>query len=48
MVVSMTQGAGTVTYSYCQKLGHLFNHCPFVDDRLRQLFREEEEVMNIH
>ncbi len=25
---------------------HLFNCCPFVDDRLKQLLREE--VMNIH
>jgi hypothetical protein len=24
----------------------MFNHCPFVDDRLRQLLREE--VMDIH
>jgi hypothetical protein len=24
----------------------MFNHCPFVDDRLRQLFREE--VMNTY
>jgi hypothetical protein len=27
-------------------MGHLFNCCPFVDDRLRQLFREE--MMNTH
>jgi hypothetical protein len=27
-------------------MGHLFNHCPFVDDKLRQLAREE--VMNTH
>jgi hypothetical protein len=27
-------------------MGHLFNHCPFVDDRLRQLLREE--VMNTY
>jgi hypothetical protein len=27
-------------------MGHLFNHCPFVDDILKQLFREE--MMNIH
>jgi hypothetical protein len=25
-------------------MGHLFNRCPFVDDRLRQLLKEE--VMN--
>jgi hypothetical protein len=27
-------------------MGHLFNRCPFVDDKLRQLLREE--VMNVH
>ncbi len=27
-------------------MGHLFNYCPFVDDRIRQLLREE--VMNVH
>jgi hypothetical protein len=27
-------------------VGHLFNHCPFVDDRLKQLLKEE--VMNVH
>jgi hypothetical protein len=27
-------------------MGHLLNGCPFVDDRLKQLFREE--VMNTH
>jgi hypothetical protein len=32
--------------SYCHQMGHLFNHYPFVDDRLRQLFKEE--VMNSH
>ncbi len=31
---------------YCQQVGHLFNHYPFVDDRLRQLLKEE--VMNVH
>jgi hypothetical protein len=25
---------------------HMFNRCPFIDDRVRQLFREE--VMNTH
>jgi hypothetical protein len=40
------QGARIVTYSYCHKMGHLFNCCPFVDDRLRQLLRVE--MMNIH
>ncbi len=35
-----------MTYSYCHKMGHLFNHYPFVNDRLRQLLREE--VMNAH
>jgi len=27
-------------------MGHLFNYCPFIDDRLRQL--PKEEVMNVH
>jgi hypothetical protein len=27
-------------------MGHMFNHCPFVDDKLTQLLREE--VMNVH
>ncbi len=27
-------------------MGHMFNHCPFVDDRLRQLLKAE--VMNTH
>ncbi len=40
------QGVGIITYSYYQHVGHLFNHCPFVDDILRQLLREE--VMNVH
>jgi hypothetical protein len=40
------QGAQTMTYSYCYQMGHLFSHCPFVDDILGQLLREE--VMNIH
>ncbi len=35
-----------MTYSYCYQTGHMFNHCPFVDDRLRKLLREE--VMNTH
>jgi hypothetical protein len=35
-----------MTCSYCHKMGHMFNYCPFVDDRLRQLLREE--VMNTH
>jgi hypothetical protein len=29
------QGVGTITYSYYQQVGHLFNRYPFVDDRLR-------------
>jgi len=32
--------------SYYHQMGHMFNRCPFVDDRLKQLFKEE--VMNIH
>jgi hypothetical protein len=27
-------------------MGHMFNHCPFVNDKLRQLFKEE--AMNTH
>ncbi len=40
------QGAGTITYTYCQHVGQMLNHGPFVDDRLRQLLREE--LMNVH
>jgi hypothetical protein len=40
------QGVGIVTHSYCHQMGHLLNHCPLVDDRLRQLLWEE--VMNVH
>jgi hypothetical protein len=40
------QGVGIMTCSYCHKMGHMFNRCPFVDDRLKQLFWEE--VMNTH
>jgi hypothetical protein len=46
LVLGGNQGVGTVTCSYCHQMGHLFNCCPFVDDRLKQLLREE--VMNIH
>jgi hypothetical protein len=35
-----------MTCSYCQDVGHLFNHYPFIDDKLRQLFKEE--VINSH
>jgi len=35
-----------MTYSYCYQMGHMFNHYPFVDDRLRQLLKEE--VIIIH
>ncbi len=35
-----------MTCSYCHQMGDMFNHCPFVNDRLRQLFKEE--MMNIH
>jgi len=31
---------------FCQQVGHQFNCCTFVDDKLRQLLREE--VMNVH
>ncbi len=40
------QGAKTVTCSYCYQMGHLINHFPFVDERLRQLLKEE--AMNTH
>jgi hypothetical protein len=35
LVVGRNQGVGIVTYSYCHQMGHLFNCCPFDDDRLR-------------
>jgi hypothetical protein len=35
-----------MTCSYCHQMGHMFNHCPFINDRLRHLFKEE--VMSIH
>jgi hypothetical protein len=35
LVLGGNQGAGNITCSYCQHVGHKFNHCPFVDDRLR-------------
>ncbi len=41
LVLGGNQGAGIVTYSYCHQMGHLFNCCPFDDDRLWQLFKEE-------
>jgi len=40
------QGVGIITCSYCQQMGLLFNHCPFVNYMLRLLVREE--VMNVH
>jgi hypothetical protein len=36
----------TIMYSYCQHVEHLFNHCPFVNNILRQLLKDE--VMNVH
>ncbi len=45
-VLGRKYGARTMTCSYCYQMGHIFNCCPFVDDRLRQLLREE--VMNTH
>jgi hypothetical protein len=45
LVSGGNQGVRTMTYSYYYQIRHLFNCCPFVDDKLRQLFRE---VMNIH
>jgi hypothetical protein len=35
LVLGRNQGVGIVTYSYCHQMGHLFNCCPFDDDRLR-------------
>jgi hypothetical protein len=46
LVSARNQSIGIITYSYCQQVGHMFNHCPFVDDRLKQLLKEE--VMNVH
>jgi hypothetical protein len=46
VVLGGNQGARTLTCSYSHQMGHMFNCCPFVDDRLRQLLWEE--VMNIH
>ncbi len=46
MISRGNQGVGIVTYSYCYQMGHVFNHCPFVEDRLKQLFKEK--VINIH
>jgi hypothetical protein len=41
LILGGNQGARTMTYSYCHQMGHMFNCCPFDDDRLRQLFNEE-------
>jgi hypothetical protein len=43
MVLGGNQGVGIMTYSYFYQMGHLFNHCPFVDDRLRQLLKESHD-----
>jgi hypothetical protein len=29
------------TYAYCQHVGHEFKNCPFVDDKLKRLSKEE-------
>ncbi len=34
-ILGANQGVGIVTRSYCYQMGHLFNHCPFVDDKTR-------------
>jgi hypothetical protein len=34
-ILGGNQGVGTLTCSYCQQVGHLFNCYLFVDDRLR-------------
>jgi hypothetical protein len=33
LVSGANQGVGTMAYSYCYQIGHMFNPCPFVDDR---------------
>jgi len=38
-VLGQNQDVGTTTCSYCYQMGHMFNCCPFVDDKLRQLGR---------
>jgi hypothetical protein len=45
MVLGGNSNNENITYSYCQHVGHLFVHCPFVDDKLRQLLKDE--VMNV-
>ncbi len=45
-VSGRNQGAGIIACLYCYQMGHLFKRCPFVNDKLRQLFREE--AMNVH
>jgi hypothetical protein len=40
-VLGKNQGVGTITCSYCYQMGHMFNRCPFVDDKLRQLGRRQ-------
>jgi hypothetical protein len=34
-ILGANQGVGTITCSYYYQMGHMFNCCPFVDDRLR-------------
>jgi hypothetical protein len=46
LVLGGNQGIGIVTCSYYQHVGHLCNRYPFVNDRLKQLLREE--MMNVH
>jgi hypothetical protein len=29
-----------LTYAYCQRVGHKFKYCPFVDDKLKQLIKK--------
>lgn len=31
----------TSTCAYCQQIGHEFKDCPFVDDMLKRLMKEE-------
>jgi hypothetical protein len=30
-----------LTFAYCQHVGHEFKNCPFANDKLKQLMREE-------
>jgi hypothetical protein len=34
-ILKGNQGVGTIIFLYHQQVGHLLNHHPFVDDKLR-------------